>query len=79
MSLGRYVLIDPAELPTEKELLAGIRRLRKDAVLLGQFRNRKDEDPVQLNRAANFLEAVITMAGNKLKKEPKEEVVDESE
>ena len=68
MSLGHYVLIDPEDLPTKKELKESISRLRKDYEILKDFAPSKHRcDPKSVLAIAKFLEHLLERESARLK------------
>lgn len=55
-SIGKYILIDPAECPTRQELKDTIERLKKDVEILIRYKGKKNADPNCLRAAIQFLE-----------------------
>ncbi len=67
-SLGECLIVDWSELPTRQEIDEAVKRLRKDADIIGQIRAKKETaTPEMLRSVANFLESVSTRGAKTLK------------
>ena len=67
MSIGKYILIDPGECPSRKELIDGVERLHKCSDIFSRFTGKNDPDPDGLRRVASFLEQLLK--DNRLKQQ----------
>ena len=68
MGLGHYVLMDPEDLPTKKELKESINRLRRDYEILKDFSPSKHKcDPKSVLAIAKFLEHLLERESARLK------------
>lgn len=69
-SIGKYILINPEDCPTQKELIDVIKRLRSDLKIIEKFPRKKDPLPEYISNTISFLE--LLSKNPRLNREPGE-------
>ncbi len=67
-SLGDYIMLDPEEVPTAKQIEEAVERLKKDFEILSKMRGNNDPDPQSLQYVSSFLEMLAQKYKKRLKK-----------
>jgi hypothetical protein len=67
-SLGDYILVDPMEIPTIKELMEAAATLKRCEIIFAKMRRPSDPPAQAIDNVASFLESFIASNKHKLRK-----------